>query len=102
MTDPMPALTNSTIVAAYREKTPSSERLAALGADEDAARRAARANTAMEVLQLSEGLDLPLADAIAAGAREVVLATLSGGTEVEVLVVARDGRIAGRAGAFQE
>jgi len=75
-----------------------SQRLAGLGADEDNTRRAASANTALDVLRLAEGLDLPIADNIAAGAREVALATLSGGTEVEVIVIDRDGRIVGRAG----
>lgn len=75
-----------------------SERLAALGADQDTTRRTARANTALEVLQLAEGSGLELADAIAAGARDVALATLAGGTGVEVIVVARDGKIIGTAG----
>ncbi|MHA1598631.1 MAG: cobalt-precorrin-5B (C(1))-methyltransferase [Alphaproteobacteria bacterium] len=75
-----------------------SERLAVLGADEDGIKRAANANTAMEVLEMAGHLNLPIADAIAVGAREVALATLAGDTEVEVIVVARDGTIVGRAG----
>ncbi|MFT6579665.1 MAG: cobalt-precorrin-5B (C(1))-methyltransferase [Alphaproteobacteria bacterium] len=54
------------------------------------------ANTAAEVLTLAEGIDLP--DVIAAQARAVAMATLSGGVEVDVLVIDRKGERIGYAG----
>ena len=56
------------------------------------------ANTANEALELARQAGLPLADAVAARARQTALATLAGSTAVEVLVVDRTGGIAGRAG----
>ena len=61
------------------------------------AERAAGANTAMEVLTLAAEARLPLADHIARGAREVTLATLAGGTDVEVCVFDRNANLVGRA-----
>ena len=74
-----------------------SERLADLGADTETARQAAEANTALQVLELADGKGLAIADAIATGAREVALATLAGGTDVDVVVVSRAGKIIGTA-----
>ncbi|MBT4463137.1 MAG: cobalt-precorrin-5B (C(1))-methyltransferase, partial [Rhodospirillaceae bacterium] len=55
------------------------------------------ANTALQVLELADGKGLAIADAIATGAREVALATLAGGTDVDVVVVSRAGKIIGTA-----
>jgi cobalt-precorrin-5B (C1)-methyltransferase len=70
--------------------------LKSLGADAALAAEAAAANTAAQVLELAQGL--PLARRIAQHARATALATLAGGTEVEVIVFDREGREAGRAG----
>ena len=73
------------------------ELLAELGADPDLVARARGANTAGEILGLAEAAGLPLADAVAARARATALGVLAGATEVEVLVVDRQGRLVGRA-----
>lgn len=75
-----------------------SETLRSAGADEPQTAAARRANTAMEVLKIASDAGLPLADRIAAGAREAALATLSGGTEVEVIIYDRQGVRVGYAG----
>jgi len=71
------------------------QRLGASPAIIDAARAA---NTAGEILALSQAESLPLADAIAGDAKAEALAMLDGGTAVEVVVVDRNGAIVGRAG----
>ncbi len=71
--------------------------LAELGGDEALVARARGANTASEILSLAEAAELPLADAVAARARATALGVLAGQTEVEVLVVDRQGRLVGRA-----
>lgn len=71
--------------------------LADLGAPADVVERAKSANTAMEVLELAAGESLAVADRIAAEARAVALATLSGGTQVEVCVFDRNGNLVGHA-----
>ncbi len=58
---------------------------------------AAQANTASQVLSLAE--DLGIANLVARRAREVALATLSGQTSIEVVVVDRTGTVVGRADA---
>ncbi len=73
------------------------ELLAELGGDEALDARARGANTASEILTLAEAAGLPLADAVAARARATALEVLAGETEVEVLVVDRQGRLVGRA-----
>ncbi len=75
-------------------------RLAAIGADAKtvAAARGAPSAGAVMALAHQTGLAEALADAIAAGAREVARAALAGAADVEVVVVERDGTIAGRAG----
>ena len=74
-------------------------RLATLAAETpDVAQQIAAANTGMEALTLAQGAGLPLADRVAAGAREVALAALAGDVEVEVLVFDRKGQLVGRAG----
>ncbi len=74
------------------------EWLADLGADSGAQSAAEAANTAQEALDQSAALGLPLGDAIARRAREVALATLAGGTEIEVMVFDRNGNRVGHAG----
>ncbi|MEC8262208.1 MAG: cobalt-precorrin-5B (C(1))-methyltransferase, partial [Pseudomonadota bacterium] len=69
------------------------------GMDRDAV---AAANSVLEVAQMAtDAQRSALAEAVAAGARETALAHLRGaGTEVEVVVISRDGRLLGRAGAI--
>jgi len=76
------------------------DRLAAVGADEKVVMAARKAPSAGAVLALAREKDTAaaLADNVAAGAREVARAALAGATDVEVVVVERDGAIVGRAG----
>jgi len=69
-----------------------------LGASRAAVETANSANTALQVLDLARTDNIPLADRIAALARETAMATLSGDTQVEVIIFDRQGRMAGRAG----
>ncbi len=69
-----------------------------IGGDAGLRTKVVAANTANEALELARQAGLPLADAVAARARQTALATLAGGTTVEVLVVDRKGGIVGRAG----
>jgi cobalt-precorrin-5B (C1)-methyltransferase len=56
------------------------------------------ANTAMQALELAQAAGIPLADRVAADAREVAVAKLAGAPiEVEVLVVDREGHVVGEA-----
>lgn len=71
--------------------------LAELGADEAVQARALAADTAAQVLLLATAAGLPLAERVAARARTAALATLAGGTEVEVCVFDRQGALIGRA-----
>jgi cobalt-precorrin-5B (C1)-methyltransferase len=74
------------------------DRLAELGAPEDMVAEARTANTANQVLVRAVAAGLPLADLIAARARAVALDVLGGcGTDVEVLVFDRKGKLEGRA-----
>ncbi len=72
--------------------------LADLGADGDTVANAEAANTAAEVLEMTEAQGLALGGLIAKQAREVTLAALSGGTEVEVMLFDRNGKQVGHAG----
>jgi cobalt-precorrin-5B (C1)-methyltransferase len=72
--------------------------LSRLGASPATAEAARAANTANEILGLARRDHLALADLIAAEARDQALAMLEGGTAIEVIVVDRQGGIAGRAG----
>ncbi|MBL6958290.1 MAG: cobalt-precorrin-5B (C(1))-methyltransferase [Rhodospirillales bacterium] len=76
--------------------------LGELGADESDCDAARTANTAGEVLSRAQSLNLPLGDFVARRAREVAMATLSGGTALEILVYDRRGRQVGRAGGFDD
>lgn len=66
-----------------------------LGATEQMAQAAREANTAAQVLELAG--ELPLGPLVARRAREVALAMLAGGIDLDVLVVDRAGRIVGEA-----
>jgi cobalt-precorrin-5B (C1)-methyltransferase len=68
-----------------------------LGAEDSIVQAAAKANTAQEILSLAQQAQIPLAAHIANRAREQVRKTLTGGDmDVDVVVVARDGRIVAR------
>jgi len=54
------------------------------------------ANTGLQALNLSQSAGIPLADRVALGAREVARAALAGGTNVNVLVFDRQGKLVGR------
>lgn len=72
--------------------------LAAVGGSPAQAERAARANTALEVLELALAAGLPLGDHVAAGARRVALEVLDGApVRLDVLVFDRRGGLVGRA-----
>lgn len=71
--------------------------LAELGADADLIEAARTANTGAQVLAMAQDAELALGDLVARRARESALATLAGGTAVEVLAVDRQGRLAGHA-----
>jgi cobalt-precorrin-5B (C1)-methyltransferase len=71
--------------------------LTELGAGDDMATAAREANTAAQVLELAG--DLPLGDLVARRAREVALAMLAGGVDLDVLVIDRAGRVTGKAGS---
>ncbi len=71
-------------------------RLGELGAKPKTLAAARGANTALQVLDLSAKAKLPLADAVAAYARDTALGVLDGATEVEVLIFDRRGKLVGR------
>jgi len=73
----------------------------AVGATPTTAAVMANAASAAEALvhATGAGIGRALADAVAAGARATALATLAGGTDVEVLVFDRTGALLGRSGA---
>jgi cobalt-precorrin-5B (C1)-methyltransferase len=73
--------------------------LAGAGAPSEAADAAARSDSAASVLELAGEHAAALAEAVARQAREVALATLSGGIAVEVAIVDRNGRFLARIGA---
>jgi cobalt-precorrin-5B (C1)-methyltransferase len=74
------------------------EWLHALGADDAIFAKAGDANTANEVLEMATAAGLALGDLVARRAREVALATVGGGTAIEVAIFDRQGRLVGRAG----
>ncbi len=69
-----------------------------LGGGEDTVEAVRGANTAKEAREIAERNGLDLAAVVARRARETALATLSGGTEVEIIVFNRTGEMIGRAG----
>ncbi len=64
-----------------------------LGAAPDVANQIRDANTAMAVLEIARSHNLPLAQRIAAQAREAAFATLSGGVALNVVVFDRSGAL---------
>ena len=58
----------------------------------------AAAGSAGEALGLALEVGVPLADTVAARAREAALAVLSGGVALDVVIIDRAGAIVGRAG----
>ena len=76
--------------------------LVELGADPSLVAEARGANTAKQVLDMAQAADLPLADAVAARARDTALGLLDGETAVEVLVFDRAGNQAGKAAGWPE
>ncbi|MEO3431039.1 cobalt-precorrin-5B (C(1))-methyltransferase [Pelagibius sp. CAU 1746] len=79
--------------------------LKGLGASDALVTEARGANTAKQVLDLATAARLPLADAVAARARETALGVLArrggeGETAVEVLVFDRAGNLAGKAAGW--
>ncbi|NQV84148.1 MAG: cobalt-precorrin-5B (C(1))-methyltransferase [Rhodospirillales bacterium] len=71
--------------------------LGSLGADADTVTAAETANTAVEVLETAQAKGLALGDLIAGRAREAAMATLSGGTRVDVMIFDRTGKQVGYA-----
>ncbi|MEM7221998.1 MAG: cobalt-precorrin-5B (C(1))-methyltransferase [Pseudomonadota bacterium] len=71
--------------------------LAALGATPDLTVAAKTANTGNQVLELARQASLPLADRIAAAARQVALQTAGDQIRLEVLIFDRKGGLVGRA-----
>lgn len=67
------------------------------GADEHLSRKIRGANTGLEALTHCQAADLAIADIMAVGAREVAMATLAGGTLIEVLIFDRQGQLIGQA-----
>ena len=72
--------------------------LSELGAPSGIVAQARAANPASQVLALAQEAGVPLADWVARRAREVVLATLSGRTAVDVAVFNREGALLGHDG----
>ena len=68
-----------------------------LGGSAALAEEVRNAPTALRVLELARAASLPLADAVAARARDMACAQLAGATAVEVLIFDRDGGLVGRA-----
>ena len=68
------------------------------GADEALAGGIEAAHSGGAALALARARGVALADAVAARAREAALAVMAGGVALDVVVVDRQGRIAGRAG----
>ncbi len=74
------------------------EALAGLGAAPDVVAGARGAGSANQVLALAGDAGAALAGVVARRAREVALATLAGGIQVDVAVFDREGRLLGHAG----
>ncbi|MEE9545455.1 MAG: cobalt-precorrin-5B (C(1))-methyltransferase [Rhodospirillales bacterium] len=64
----------------------------------EAVRRARAANTAVEVLEMARGLDLPLGDMVAARVRDEALGHIGCTMAVDAVVFDRDGGLVGHAG----
>jgi len=72
-------------------------RAQAAGADDQLSQKIRNANTGLEAFAHCQAAGIAIADVMAAGAREVAMATLAGGTEVEVLIFDRQGQLIGQA-----
>lgn len=68
-----------------------------LGGDDHLINQTKAANTALEVLIACQKASVPISDSIAKRAKGVVMATLSGGVEVEIIAFDRAGLEVGRA-----
>ena len=66
------------------------------GADNNLCEKINSANTGMEVLGLCNAAQISIANVMARGAREVAMATLSGGTKINVMIYDRQGQLVGR------
>ena len=71
-------------------------RAAVIGADQHLCEKIKKSNTGLEALSHCQAANVPIADVMAAGAREVAMATLAGGTQIEVLIFDRQGQLIGR------
>ncbi|MEX0695182.1 MAG: cobalt-precorrin-5B (C(1))-methyltransferase [Rhodospirillales bacterium] len=71
------------------------ETAAELGADPVLINAITGANTALQAWQLCADADIPLCDAIARGARETVMASLAGETDIDIIVYDRAGQQVG-------
>lgn len=67
------------------------------GANPDLCEKIKESNTGLEALTHCQAAGVPIADVMAAGAREVAMATLAGGTQIEVLIYDRQGQLVGQA-----
>jgi cobalt-precorrin-5B (C1)-methyltransferase len=67
-----------------------------LGAENNLYEKIRSANTGMEVLGLCNSAQIPIANMMARGAREVAMATLSGGTNINVIIYDRQGQLVGQ------
>ena len=74
------------------------DRLRRLGASADVVAATRTANTAGEILALSQAQRLPLGEVLANDAKTEALAMLDGRTAVEIIIMDRNGAIVGRAG----
>ena len=76
--------------------------LVLLGAEGDTVTKSRKANTASEVLELAQKKNLALGHLIARQARETALATLSGGTEINVMAFDRNGKCVGKSNEYND
>jgi cobalt-precorrin-5B (C1)-methyltransferase len=67
-----------------------------VGAENNLCEKIRSANTGMEVLGLCNAAQISIANVMARGAREVAMATLSGGTKINVMIYDRRGQLVGR------
>ncbi len=73
------------------------DRAKTAGASLSLIRNIQNSNTGLEALTHCQAAGVPIADVMAAGAREVAMATLAGGTSIEVMIFDRQGNLVGRA-----
>jgi cobalt-precorrin-5B (C1)-methyltransferase len=67
------------------------------GGDAEIQNKTREANTALEVIELSQHHNIPLGDLVAQRAREACLAVVSGDCHIEVIAINRKGDVVGRA-----